>query len=155
MESNKVTDRPDQERNIFRIFYVLKRALDEWGEHHLNLMHNPRFHITYMPFFMNIGLSGISNNELATLMGVTKQAASRIVKELTASGYVRSEKKDVDHRSSMLYLTKEGEQFYTEVEQATKLIEQEYTKLIGAKNYNTTIDGLLKLIKFHETIVIK
>ncbi|SDE04988.1 DNA-binding transcriptional regulator, MarR family [Mucilaginibacter pineti] len=155
MESNKGTDRPDQERNIFRIFYVLKRALDEWGEHHLNLMHNPRFHITYMPFFMNIGLSGISNNELAMLMGVTKQAASRIVKELMASGYVRAEKNDIDQRSSMLYLTKAGEQFYIEVEQATKLLEQEYTKLIGVRNYDTTIDGLLKLIKFHESKPLK
>ncbi|HEK22044.1 MAG: hypothetical protein C0191_04580 [Mucilaginibacter sp.] len=155
MENRRETDRPDQERNIFRIFYVLKRALDDWGDHQLKLMGNPRFHITYMPFFMNIGLSGISNNELATLMGVTKQGASRIVKELIASGYVRSEKNDADARSYMLYLTIEGERFYNNINQIINLLEQDYTNDIGARNYNNTINGLLKLIAFHEDKVKK
>lgn len=139
------------ERDIFRISYALERALDKWGEQYLIAINYPNFHTTYMPYFMQIvGSTGISNNDLAIRMGVTKQAVSRIVKGLIASGLVRSEKSDTDGRSYTLHLTSEGEKFYGNAQKMIRQLVQHYLKTISAKDYNNTIDTLLKVIKFHK-----
>lgn len=150
MESNKFDDQ-ELERDIFRISYALERALNKWGEQYLNAIDYPNFHTTYMPYFMQvIGSPGISNNDLAVRMGVTKQAVSRIIKGLIASGLIRSEKSDTDGRSSILHLTSEGEKFYGDAQKMIRQLVQQYQTTISANNYNRAIDTLLKIIKFHK-----
>lgn len=139
----------DLERNLFRIVYVLKRAQDDWGDRHVKAMNNPHLQSTFMPFFMSIGSSGASNGDLAATFKISKQGASRIVKGLEASGLVWSEKSNKDGRSSMLYLTAEGQRFYKEQLDIMNELKKDYMKLTGAKNYENAINLLLKLIEYH------
>jgi DNA-binding MarR family transcriptional regulator len=99
---------------------------------------------------MSIGTSGISNNELAEKLNVTKQATSKIIKELETINMVRSEKSLTDARSSMLFLTADGEKYYQYLKSQIIQLEEQYKKLVGAKNYEIAIDVMLKLIHFHE-----
>ncbi|MCJ8211479.1 MarR family winged helix-turn-helix transcriptional regulator [Mucilaginibacter sp. RS28] len=150
MDYNNADFKGKQENNIFRILYIFKRSLDEWGEKNVNTLREPEFHITYMPFFMNIDVSGISNNELAARMGVTKQGASRIVKGLISCGLVTAKKSKTDRRSSMLYLTEKGKQFQADAINKFDGLINGYIEMAGEKKYKTTIETLLKLIAYHD-----
>jgi len=149
MDHKEAIRNEDLERNLFRILYVLKRALDDWGEERIKALNNPHLQSTFMPFFMNIGSSGASNSDLAAMFKISKQGASRIVKGLEAAGLVRAEKSDKDGRSSMLYLTNEGQQFYQQQLGMLNDLKKDYMKLTGAKNYENAIDLLLNLIDYH------
>lgn len=141
---------PARENNLFATLYILKRAMDEWGSKNIEQLGYGSFNMTYMPFFMNIGSEGISNNEIAEKMRVTKQAASRIVRELEASGMVRGEKSDSDGRSIKLYLTEEGQKFQDIVANEAVLLWKEYMKAVGRERYQIAMEVLEEIIDFHE-----
>jgi DNA-binding MarR family transcriptional regulator len=138
------------EENLFATLYILKRAMDEWGTRNVSQLGYEDFNMTYMPFFMNIGSEGVSNNEIAEKMRVTKQAASRIIRELEAYGMVRGEKSDSDGRSVKLYLTEEGKKFQELVANEAYLLKKEYVKTIGRERYQIAMDVLKEIIDFHE-----
>jgi len=140
----------DSKRVTIKLVYLLKRFMDEWNEKKLCRLHYPGFNPSHLPLFMSIGTSGISNNELAEKLNVTKQATSKIVKELEAINMVKSEKSETDARSAMLFLTNEGEKYYQYLRTQIYQLEEQYKKLVGAKNYEIAVDVMLKLIDFHE-----
>lgn len=102
--------------------------------------------------FMSIGTKGISNSKLASNLSITKQAASKVIKELEELNLVRSEKCSTDGRSMMLYLTDEGISFYQHISSQMRALEKEYKKVAGAKNYETAINVLLKLVAYHQSL---
>jgi DNA-binding MarR family transcriptional regulator len=99
---------------------------------------------------MSIGTKGISNSKLASTLNITKQAASKVIKELEELNLVKSEKCSTDGRSMMLYLTEDGIQFYEHIRNQMITLEQEYKKVVGARNYETAINVMLKLVDYHE-----
>ncbi|MFD0766789.1 MarR family winged helix-turn-helix transcriptional regulator [Mucilaginibacter lutimaris] len=133
-----------------KLIYLLKRLLDEWMNKKLCLIDQPGFNSAHLPLFMSIGKTGISNNELAAKMNVSKQATSKMVKELEAINMVRSEKSADDARVVMLYFTTEGEAFYHNLKDQVAALENQYKKVAGTKNYEIAIEVMLKLVKFHE-----
>ncbi|MBB5394991.1 MULTISPECIES: MarR family winged helix-turn-helix transcriptional regulator [unclassified Mucilaginibacter] len=133
-----------------KLVYLLKRLLDEWMGKKLCRIDQPGFNSAHLPLFMSIGKTGISNNELAAKMNVSKQATSKMVKELEAINMVRSEKSPDDARVVMLYFTTEGEAFYYNLKNQVMELENQYKKVVGNKNYEIAIEVMLKLVKFHE-----
>ena len=140
----------DSKRITCKLVYLLKRFMDEWNEKKLCRVHYPGFNYAQLPLFMTIGTSGITNNELAEKLNVTKQATSKIIKELEAINMVRSEKSHTDARAVMLFLTEDGTKYYEYIKTQIMQLEDQYKKLVGAKNYEIAIDVMLKLIHFHE-----
>ena len=140
----------DPKRITCKLVYLLKRSIDDWSMNKLCRMNHLDFNSAHLPFFMSIGTTGITNNALAAKMSVSKQAASKIVKELEVTNMVRSEKSPDDARASVLYLTPEGEKFYQHLKGQVEALENEYKKVVGVKNYETAIDVMLKLVQFHE-----
>jgi len=133
-----------------KLVYLLKRLLDEWMGKKLCRIDQPGFNSAHLPLFMSIGKTGISNNELAAKMNVTKQGASKIVKELEAINMVTSVKSPDDARVVMLHFTPEGEAFYHNLKNQVMELETQYKKVVGTKNYETAIEVMLKLVQFHE-----
>lgn len=140
----------DPQRIACKLVYLLKRFTDQWLGKRICLGNNPEFNNAHLPLLMSIGTDGISNNELAAKLNVTKQATSKIIKELETTNMVKSEKSEKDARVAMLYLTSEGENFYHHIKGQVMELEEQYKKVVGAKNYEIAIDVMLKLIKFHE-----
>lgn len=140
----------DSKRIAVKLVYLLKRLTDEWISKQLCCGDQPCFNYSHLPLFMSIGRSGISNSMLADRLNVTKQATSKIIKELESLNMVRSEKSQTDARSMTLYLTSDGEKFYQHVKTQILKLEEQYKKLVGAKNYEIAIDVMLQLINFHE-----
>jgi DNA-binding MarR family transcriptional regulator len=140
----------DHQRYACKMVYLLKRFIDDWSGKKLCTVHQPGFNSAHLPLFMSIGTDGISNNALAAKLNVTKQATSKIIKELESLNMVKSEKSTDDARVVMLHLTPEGERFYQYLRSQVETLENEYKRQVGAKNYEIAIDVMSKLIKFHE-----
>ena len=140
----------DTTRMTSKLLYLLKRLSDEWYCNELCHANLKGFNNSYIPLFMSIGTKGISNSKLASNLSITKQAASKVIKELEELELVRSEKCCTDGRSMMLYLTDKGISFYEHIKGQMVTLEQEYKKEVGAKNYETAINVMLKLVEYHE-----
>jgi DNA-binding MarR family transcriptional regulator len=73
----------------------------------------------------------MTSGGLAELLGVTKQAASKVVDAITAEGYVRREASSGDGRSKQLVLTPRGGHLLTTAEEVYTEIESEWSSYIG------------------------
>jgi DNA-binding MarR family transcriptional regulator len=142
----------DSTRMPLRLLYLLKRLSDEWNCSKLCHANLEGFNNSFLPVFMSIGTKGIFNGQLAANLSITKQAASKVIKELEELKLVRSEKCSTDARSMMLYLTDDGIRFYQHITDQMADLEREYKKAVGAKNYEIAINVMLKLVKYHENL---
>jgi DNA-binding MarR family transcriptional regulator len=139
----------DSKRILAKLVYLLKRSMDEWIEDRLCCTRELDFNKSHLPLFMSIGTNGISNNELASNLNITKQAASKIIKELEAISLVKSDKNPSDARSVMLFLTERGVLLYNHISTQIELLEADYKKIVGAKNYEIAIEVMCKLNNYH------
>lgn len=137
-------------RAAIKLIYLLKRFMDEWNEKNLCTLNYPGFNAAHLPLFMCIGHGGISNNAVAAKLNITKQASSKIIKELEAIDMVKSEKSPIDARLVILRLSEQGEKYYNYILSQVISLEETYKNLVGAKNYDTAIEVMLKLVEFHE-----
>jgi DNA-binding MarR family transcriptional regulator len=142
----------DSTRKLGRLVYVLKRLRQDWYDRELCHANLECFNNAYLPVFMSIGTKGILNGQLAADLTITKQAASKVIKELEELKLVRSEKCSTDARSMMLYLTDDGIRFYQHITDQMADLEREYKKAVGAKNYDNAVNVMLKLVEYHENL---
>ena len=71
-----------------KVLSHLRKQFEQWAIERLARKGYKDFKMTYMPVIMNIDLNGTNNNDLAQRAQVTKQAMSKVVKELQNSGYI-------------------------------------------------------------------
>jgi DNA-binding MarR family transcriptional regulator len=79
-----------------------------------------------------------SVTELAGLMGITKQATSKIVDAMISGGYLRRGNDPQDGRQRPVSLTSRGEELLSAVEQVYAELEDGWAKLIGTSH----VDGM-------------
>ena len=142
----------DSTRMLGKLLYILKRLSYDWYCTKLCHANVNDFNNAHLPIFMSIGTKGISNSKLAANLNITKQAASKVIKELEELKLVRSEKCSTDARSMMLYLTDDGIRFYQHIADQMADLEREYKKAVGAKNYDNAVNVMLKLVEYHENL---
>lgn len=135
-----------------KLIYLLKRYTDEWVSKMLNCGCHHEFNNAHLPLLMSIDENGITNNELAEKLNITKQASSKTIKALEQAGLVKSEKDNQDARASKIYLTQQGRELSEHIKSQVLNLEEQYKKVVGAKNYETTMDTMLKLIEYHEQL---
>lgn len=71
--------------------------------------------------------------DIAALMGVTKQAASKIVDAMTVAGYLRKGAADRDARRRPITLTERGHHLLATVEEIYAELEGGWADVIGAE----------------------
>src|SRR3954471_4214145 len=98
----------NKEHNFAKILSHLKKHFDEWCLGNLSRAGYPEMKVGYMAFLMNIGSEGITNNELAKKIRVTKQAMSKTSKELQQLNLIELTPNPDDARSSLINLTLHG-----------------------------------------------
>lgn len=76
--------------------------------------------------------ASITGSEVAALMGVTKQAASKLIDAMESAGYVRRHEHPEDARSKRIQLSARGERLLRTVEAIYAEIESEWAAAIGA-----------------------
>lgn len=137
-------------RSMGRLLSLWKRYFDDWANTRLEERGHGYFKMGYMPFIMNISADGSTNNEIAIKARVTKQAMSKVVKQLVAHGLIRSEKHGEDGRASLIFLTDEGKKFVIEAKKCVLELATEYHSVVGEEQYENMIDTLFKIVEYHE-----
>lgn len=139
-----------KEKNYGKLVQLQKRFFDEWALERLNQKGYVRFKLSYMAFLMNIDEHGISNKELAEKAHVTKQAMSKVMKELEKLGLVESKTHEEDARMSVISLTDKGKQMViTVVENVCEKMD-EYEALVGKANFQQAMDTMFIILEYEK-----
>lgn len=152
-QAMKTNEKPANynEKNIGKLINTWKRFFDDWAYEQLNYHGYDYFKMGYMPFIMNISENGSTNNEVAIKAKVTKQAMSKVVKELIEHGLIKIEKHETDARASLIFLTENGKNLIRDTKKCVNSLGDEYAELVGDKNYQIMIDSMFKIVKHHES----
>jgi DNA-binding MarR family transcriptional regulator len=140
-----------KERSWGKILNHLKREFDTWAMRELCKKGHTDFKMAHMPVLMNIDVGGITNNELAKRTKVTKQAMSKVIRELQTMGYIKAKEDKDDKRSMTLILTEKGKKLVLSSRQRMVSFHEELHELIGEKKFNDVTNQLLHIIKHLES----
>ncbi|MGC4020572.1 MAG: winged helix DNA-binding protein [Cyclobacteriaceae bacterium] len=133
-----------------KIISHLKKQMDQWSIYQLSNFGYKDFKIAYMPVIMNIDTDGTNNNELAARARVTKQAMSKVVKELQKKGYISAKTDPKDKRSVIFTLTARGKDFIQGARSCVGGLMDEYRKEFGKKNFNDLLQQLVAVIEYND-----
>jgi DNA-binding MarR family transcriptional regulator len=131
-----------------KIVTFMKRQFDQWATEKLAEHGYHAFKMAYMPVLMNIKSEGTNNNELAKLARVTKQAMSKVARELIESGYIKTKTDPSDKRSTIFMLTDKGKKLVIEARLCVKDLMDEYRQLIGAEEYDRILQALIRILEY-------
>lgn len=82
-------------------------------------------------FVLLAARTGVTAQHLAELMGMSKQAAAKIVHAMEASDYVVRTSRQDDARAKEIRLTERGERLLATVETIYGAIENDWAKVLG------------------------
>lgn len=137
-----VSKRP---KMLIRLLSLVKKDIDARLTEIIQNSGYKEFKIGDMVLLANISPEGTINNELAKKAKITKQAMSKVVKNLTATGFIDTRKHETDNRATVIYLTDKGKQLIIECYAALEKISTVYTGIIGEKDTEILRDILFKL----------
>ncbi|MBI1225690.1 MAG: MarR family transcriptional regulator [Bacteroidetes bacterium] len=132
-------------RNVYRLVirygkYMAARA--ETIAHERGFLD---FKIQYMGFLANIDSKGTTSSELARCIHVTKQATSKMVKEIEKLGYIEFRPHENDGRANVIHLTNKGEELLKLGITISEILKNDMVEIVGEDNVEHLIDTLQKL----------
>lgn len=131
-----------------KVLTYLKKQFDDWATNRLCDGGYKTFKMVYMPVLMNIKVEGTNNNDLARTARVTKQAMSKVAKELQELGYIKTKTDQKDKRSTIFMLTDKGKKLVIEARLAVQDLTNEYRTLLGQKEFDNMVLMLEKIIEY-------
>ncbi|MEU6376171.1 MarR family winged helix-turn-helix transcriptional regulator [Streptomyces sp. NPDC046909] len=98
--------------------------------------------------FTRLAPDGATVTDLATHLGVTKQAASQLVEELVRKGYVERRAHPVDARARLIVLTERGWACTRAAEEAAGEAVREWVGLVGEGEVRALRDHLVRIAPY-------
>ena len=136
-------------RSWGRLVTVLKKQFNAWAGEILLQNGYENFKMAHVSLLMNIRPEGITNKELSEKAMISKQAMSKIVKELCKEGYIETEQQGVDKRCANIFLTGKGKKLAIIFRGNVSALEREYEKAFGTTRMESIKDMLLEIIDFN------
>lgn len=100
------------------------------------------FSMQYVAVIMNADEEGVSVNSLAEKIQISKQAVSKMAKELQKYGYVSLNKNPNDSRSILITPTNQGNDLVKLIKRHNKKFVEEITKTWGDAKTKTFLNDL-------------
>jgi len=97
----------------------------------------------------HITAEGISQSELVSKTGLSKQAIQQLLDDLTADDVIERIQDPVDSRRRLVVLTKNGLKAFRAANKVKLNIESEYQQLLGVSAFKNLRGALIKIVK-HE-----
>lgn len=141
--------------NWGKILGISKRQFDEWAMQRLASHGYADFKMVYMPVLMNIKSEGTNNNELAAYAKVTKQAMSKVARELQHMGYIKARTSAEDKRVTIFSLTERGKKLVIQARLSVKDLMDTYRQKFGTEEFDKTLTLLKRIMEFTEQINAK
>jgi DNA-binding MarR family transcriptional regulator len=135
-----------RQRSLIRLLGLLKKDMDFKITEKLQQKGYNNFKLGDLVLIVNIQPEGIINNELAKRARITKQAMSKVVKNLEAGGYILTRKHANDNRSAVIFLTDNGKRLLISAAESFLEIQDEYTDIIGQEDADSLKQILGKLV---------
>lgn len=132
--------RPD---SLARLINLFKKDIDLRITQKILDRGYKNFKLGDMVLLVHIDPHGTINNDLARKARISKQAMSKVVKNLEAENYIGTRKHDTDNRASIIFLTEKGKEFMINVYEAVDEIQALYEEIIGSEAL-TTLKTILK-----------
>ncbi|WP_330230672.1 MarR family transcriptional regulator [Nocardia sp. NBC_00508] len=95
--------------------------------------------------FARISFGGATTADLAEHLGVTKQAAAQLVKELVRKGYVLRRPHPHDARARLLELTEEGWAATRAADQAARAAVAPWREALGEARFRELVADLVQI----------
>jgi DNA-binding MarR family transcriptional regulator len=95
--------------------------------------------------FARLATNGATVSELAVHLGMTKQAASQLVEELVAKGYVERRLHPDDARARLVVLSQRGWACTRAADQAAAETVRSWAKVLGERRMRDLIADLAKI----------
>ena len=134
-------------RNVFRVIVRYGKYMAARAESIAAEQGYTNFKITYMAFLSNIDPNGTTASELARCIQVTKQAMSKMVKEIQREGYIQFLPHKNDGRASVIHLTTRGEDLLRLGVKISEQLKNEMVQVVGDQNVEHLIDTMQALIE--------
>ncbi|NMN98958.1 MarR family transcriptional regulator [Nocardiaceae bacterium YC2-7] len=90
--------------------------------------------------------AGIQSSEVAALLGISKQAASKIVDAMVEADYVSRSPHPDDQRAKIVTLTVRGAQLLDDVEQIYAELESEWATIVGGAQIEGMRENLVTVL---------
>lgn len=139
-----VANRP---RLLIRLLSIVKKDFDNRLTEQLQQAGYKDFKIGDMVLIVNISPDGTINNELAKKARITKQAMSKVVKNLEATGYIYTRKHETDNRATVIFLSDKGKQLVIDTNAVVQEVQRYYTSIIGTEDAEVLRDILFRLVE--------
>ncbi|HEU4552361.1 MAG TPA: MarR family transcriptional regulator [Chitinophaga sp.] len=133
-------------RMLLRMMNLIKKDMENRLMEQLQQRGYVDFKMGDMVLLANIAPEGIINNELAKKALITKQAMSKVVKNLEAAGYIETRKHESDNRAIMIFLSNKGKQLLIAATESVQEVEQYYAQLTGQQDSDHLKELLMKLV---------
>jgi DNA-binding MarR family transcriptional regulator len=143
-----------KKHNWGKLIAISKRQFDEWAMRRLNSHGYSDFKMAYMPVLMNIQAGGTNNNELAGHARVTKQAMSKVAKELQKMGYIKSRSSLEDKRSTIFTLTDRGKKLVIQARLSVQELMDTYRKEFGKEEFERTLKMMFRIVEYTDQKII-
>lgn len=135
-----------------RLLSMTKKNFDEWALKELHAHGYADFKMGHMPFLMNIHPDGDVVTNVAQKAKVSKQAISKVVKELTVMGLTALIQDEHDKRRQYIFLSAEGKKLVIKARQRVEALTAEYRKLVGTKKFEIAMNVLAEINDYHEKL---
>ncbi|PRY40863.1 DNA-binding MarR family transcriptional regulator [Spirosoma oryzae] len=135
-----------RQRAVGRLFWQLKRYIDNLMEPQLNSLGYTDFKMSYMMVISNVEEQGTTNNELAKRANVTKQMMSKMVSLLEKERYIYITKNPDDSRSSVIFLDERGKELLVDIRQGIDQVRVKLDGIVGHDRMEAFINTMVELV---------
>lgn len=136
--------------NLIVLVSKLRRKLEAQIEAEVHYRGYKHFKSSYLPVFLLLFKEGSTTVRIAEACGVSKQASSKLLIEMSRLGYLKSQVNKEDRRSEIILLSAKGKRMATEVRKCLHRLSENYKTLMGRDEYGQLVDLLEVMLVLHE-----
>lgn len=107
----------------------------------------PAFSMQYMAIIKNIEKTGTTVNGLAEKISISKQAVSKMAKDLEKSGYITTKKNPNDSRSVLMFPTPQADDLIKFIKKHNQKFVKEFSTVLNEKRAQAFITDLHLLMR--------
>jgi DNA-binding MarR family transcriptional regulator len=128
-------------RSLGRTLRVYNRLLVE----HLQARGFDDFSPAFPPLLSNLDADGTRIGVLASRVGVTRQAAGQLLREIERCGYVKRWDSPTDARATVIAFTPRGKRLLATVLDLVEQIEEDFAAMLGPGEFDRACEALSQI----------
>lgn len=149
MGSDRYADKLELEKaqSTLQLLFKAARLLNERAISRVRSRTNKPVRVAHTALFPHIDLEGTRLTDLASRLGVTKQAAGQLVDELVEMGMLERAPDPADARAKLVRFTRRGKAGILDGLAVLKELETELEALVGAPKMRDLHDVLTAIVR--------